>query len=125
MRQFSRFQMVPPPMVPQARVHHFRHEPNTHNDWKEVHKKYIRQWRHKRHNLVPHDMPFDITRWNEYMAWFNRDGMRTVWRRPSTATGMCNPAPAIQLGYPLNQTFVMQGERVQQTVSILFYLNWC
>ena len=122
MRQFGRYQMVPPPFRLHPPLHCVRHEPNTNHNWRRVHAFHIKRWQQRRFRIVPHAQAFDPAGWDAYMAWFNREGMRTIWRRPSTASGMLDPAPPPPTGNPINQSFVMAGERVQQTVSFqLFY----
>jgi hypothetical protein len=61
------------------------------------------------------------------MAWFNREGMRTVWWCGSTAANIHNRPPSPP-GSRLHLSFSMNSEIVQQTVnyflSFLFSINF-
>jgi hypothetical protein len=55
------------------------------------------------------------------MAWFNREGMRTVWWCGSTAANIHNRPPSPP-GSRLHLTFSMNSEIVQQFRVYLFIL---
>ncbi|KAJ3684742.1 hypothetical protein LUZ61_013906 [Rhynchospora tenuis] len=82
MRQFKKNQIVPPPLLPVSdAMHGIRHSSLSNDDWEEVHADSIATWDARTQHIVVNDDPFDNKRWNQYMAWFNKHGMRTVfWR---------------------------------------------
>jgi hypothetical protein len=72
-------------------------------------------WANRLENIIAFGQGFMHAPWEHYLAWFNREGMRTVYWRGSTAQNACNPLGP--QGYEIERTFNMQGEVVQRTVN--------
>ncbi|KAJ1686186.1 hypothetical protein LUZ63_017576 [Rhynchospora breviuscula] len=123
MRQFGMHQIIPPPLLPCSdNLHAIKHKPLSNIDWLKLHKPYLDLWASRAQHIMPIDGPYDSNKAKQYLAWFNREGMRTVFWRASTGREINYPQPVPISGDPLNQRFVVHGERVQQTIirNLLF-----
>jgi hypothetical protein len=79
---------------------------------------YIETWANRLENTVTFGQGFMYAPWEHYLAWFNHEGMCTVYWRGSTARNAYNPlAPQ---GHGIQRTFTMQGEVVQQMIKLIF-----
>jgi light-regulated signal transduction histidine kinase (bacteriophytochrome) len=70
-------------------------------------------------SIMSRDELWDVRTWHNYMAWFNREGMRTVWWRGSTTANIHNRPPS-PFGSRLHLSFSMNSEIVQQMIN--YYL---
>jgi hypothetical protein len=120
MRQFGIEQLIPP-LHPNFsdELHNIHHEPRSQITWDVKHTDYVELWMARMQSIVSHDKLWDVRTSHNYMAWFNREGMRTVWWRSSTAANIHNHPPSAS-GSRLHLSFSMNSETVQQTVN--YYL---
>lgn len=127
-RQLSFQVQVPPPLPPPdcKRLHKVCHNKKSEGrDWEIYHEGYIQTWGNRLANTIDMGNGFMNGPWDHYLAWFNREGMRTVYWRGTTARNAFNPIA--HQGRGVERTFNMQGEVVQRTVNSLpfsFNLNF-
>jgi hypothetical protein len=127
-RQFGYRQEVPPPVLPPAvdRLHEVGHEKKTDGrDWVRYHAQYLAMWENRHQRCVEYQQGFTQDRWQHYMAWFNREGMRTVYWRGATAYNINYPPNFIQAPreHGMHRPFTMRAEVVQRTVIYQLYMS--
>ncbi|KAJ3700723.1 hypothetical protein LUZ61_004428 [Rhynchospora tenuis] len=117
MRQFHKLQTVPPPLLTvEDNFHEIKHSGLSNDDWELVHAESIETWAARTQHIVVNDDAFDEDRWPQYMAWFNKHGMRTVFWRASTALNINEPQPLANVVNQIDRTYNPHGQRVQQNI---------
>lgn len=104
-------------------LHRHRHNRKTEDrDWVRYHSDYLEMWENRLERTVRFQIGFIEENWPRYMAWFNHEGMRTVYWRGTTAENVNYPvdlnAPRPEPG--MHKPFTMRAEVVQRQVILSF-----
>ena len=126
LRQLGYSQTIPLPPRFHDELHDIKHEPNSNSDWGVVHEEYVNMWmvRHT-HVITPPE-----ENWNEfmhatYMAWYNEQGMRTVFYMSSTVAGVYDPISEPVPDDHSSQMYTHRLDRAQHTVRLILYILRC
>lgn len=117
-RQHGYRQEVPPPILPPLsdRLHDLVHDKKSEGtDWVTKHADYLAMWENREERCAEFQIGFTEGPWDHYLAWFNREGMRTVYWRGSTAQGLHTRLPSQPI-HSAARTFEMRVEVVQRQV---------
>ncbi|KAJ3684672.1 hypothetical protein LUZ61_013836 [Rhynchospora tenuis] len=117
MRLLKKRQAIPPPLLSCPDIlHESENIPFKRVNWMTTHAEWLTIWNARRQHVVRNNEAFSNADLRRYMAWFNANGMRTVFWQSSTVEQINMPQPAVVGTDPLERRFVPRGERVQQNV---------
>ena len=125
MRQFGKYQEVPPPPpLPWDEISYLRktwyHDGNSTRDgcWAITLSEYIE----KPAVLIGERRPYDMSRHHMYMHWFNARGMRSVYLSDNNPEALRRQAPP-RTGDVATLAYVPHGHRHSRVVRTLFFFQ--
>ena len=125
MRQFGRYQEIPPPPpLPFDEISYLReawhHDGNATRDgcWKITHSEFIE----KPAILIRERRPYDMGRHHMYMHWFNARGMRSVYLSDNNPEALRRQPPP-RTEDVATMAYVPHGHRHSRVVRTLFIFS--